>query len=167
VCAQRAGRRCGARPTADASARPPPAACRASPSRRQVTQSTLMGWFGPRGLASVVFTLMAVERFTEVSRPADTLVATATWTILLSVVAHGLSAMPLSAWYARRLRSRRSSWPTCPSHASVAASWQARRESKDRRGNVAVAGMRVTCGPLLISWHYSRRWTGKPAFGNR
>jgi NhaP-type Na+/H+ or K+/H+ antiporter len=62
-----------------------------------------MGWFGPRGLASVVFTLMAVERFTEVSRPVDTLVATATWTILLSVVAHGLSAMPLSAWYARRL----------------------------------------------------------------
>ena len=33
----------------------------------------------------------------------DTLVAAATWTILLSVVAHGLSATPLSAWYARRL----------------------------------------------------------------
>jgi sodium/hydrogen antiporter len=63
----------------------------------------LMGWFGPRGLASVVFTLMALERFQEASRPVDTLIAAATWTILLSVVAHGLSAMPLSAWYARRL----------------------------------------------------------------
>ena len=28
----------------------------------------LMGWFGPRGLASVVFTLMALERFHEVGR---------------------------------------------------------------------------------------------------
>jgi len=64
---------------------------------------SLMGWFGPRGLASVVFTLMALEKFTEANRPADTLIAAATWTILLSVVLHGFSAMPLSAWYARRL----------------------------------------------------------------
>jgi len=66
---------------------------------------SVMGWFGPRGLASVVFTLMAVENFQVVSRPIDTLVAAATWTILLSVLAHGLSAVPLSIWYARRLES--------------------------------------------------------------
>jgi sodium/hydrogen antiporter len=65
----------------------------------------LMGWFGPRGLASVVFTLLAFERFQEAGRPIDALVATATWTILLSVLAHGLSAKPLSAWYARRLKA--------------------------------------------------------------
>jgi NhaP-type Na+/H+ or K+/H+ antiporter len=65
----------------------------------------LMGWFGPRGLASVVFTLMAFDRFLEVSRPVDTLLAAATWTILLSVVLHGLSATPLSARYARRLEA--------------------------------------------------------------
>ena len=41
----------------------------------------LMGWFGPRGLASVVFTLMALERFQEANRSADTLIAAATWTI--------------------------------------------------------------------------------------
>jgi NhaP-type Na+/H+ or K+/H+ antiporter len=29
---------------------------------------TLMGWFGPRGLASVVFTLLALERFQAISR---------------------------------------------------------------------------------------------------
>ena len=63
----------------------------------------LMGWFGPRGLASVVFTLLALEHFGTISRPVDTLLATAGWTILLSVVGHGLSAVPLSAWYARRL----------------------------------------------------------------
>ena len=65
----------------------------------------LMGWFGPRGLASVVFTLLALERFQEAGRPIDALVATATWTILLSVVAHGLSAKPLAAWYAHRLKA--------------------------------------------------------------
>jgi NhaP-type Na+/H+ or K+/H+ antiporter len=49
----------------------------------------LMGWFGPRGLASVVFTLLVLEQFTSGNKPADTLVALAAWTILLSVVAHG------------------------------------------------------------------------------
>ena len=43
------------------------------------------------------------ERFQEASRPADTLIAAATWTILLSVLAHDLSATPLSGRYARRL----------------------------------------------------------------
>ncbi len=65
----------------------------------------LMGWFGPRGLASVVFTLLALEHFQTANRPADLLIATATWTILLSVVLHGLSAMPLSVWYGRRLEA--------------------------------------------------------------
>jgi NhaP-type Na+/H+ or K+/H+ antiporter len=63
----------------------------------------LMGWFGPRGLASVVFTLLALLDFEEAQRSSDTLVVVATWTILLSVLAHGLSAGPLSSWYARRL----------------------------------------------------------------
>lgn len=63
----------------------------------------VMGWFGPRGLASVVFTLLALVDLQSAGRPVDTLVATATWTILLSVILHGLTAQPLSAWYARRL----------------------------------------------------------------
>jgi NhaP-type Na+/H+ or K+/H+ antiporter len=57
-----------------------------------------MGWFGPRGLASVVFTLIAVQEF-EHSSAATTLVQTATWTILFSVVLHGVSASPLAARY--------------------------------------------------------------------
>jgi NhaP-type Na+/H+ or K+/H+ antiporter len=65
----------------------------------------LMGWFGPRGLASVVFTLLAFLRLEQAGQPIDTLEAVATWTILLSVLAHGLSAQPLSAWYARRLKA--------------------------------------------------------------
>jgi sodium/hydrogen antiporter len=57
-----------------------------------------MGWFGPRGLASVVFTLIALEEL-EHGGSGETLVETATWTILLSVVLHGISAPPLAARY--------------------------------------------------------------------
>jgi sodium/hydrogen antiporter len=56
-----------------------------------------MGWFGPRGLASVVFTLLALE---EIERGGGgMLLQTVTWTILLSVVLHGISASPLAARY--------------------------------------------------------------------
>jgi NhaP-type Na+/H+ or K+/H+ antiporter len=65
----------------------------------------MMGWFGPRGLASVVFTLMTFEHFHGAGRPIETLVAMAGWTILLSVVLHGVSAVPLANWYARRLEN--------------------------------------------------------------
>jgi NhaP-type Na+/H+ or K+/H+ antiporter len=71
----------------------------------------LMGWLGPRGLASVVFTLMAYEAFREITRPADILLATAGWTILLSVLLHGFSARPLARWYANRLKTAPSSIP--------------------------------------------------------
>lgn len=63
----------------------------------------LMGWFGPRGLASVVFTLLAFITFKDAGKPIDLLVAVATWTILFSVLFHGLTAKPLSFWYSRRL----------------------------------------------------------------
>ena len=55
-----------------------------------------MGWFGPRGLASVVFSLLALE---EIERGGAMLLETVTWTILLSVVLHGISASPLAARY--------------------------------------------------------------------
>ena len=52
-----------------------------------------------------MFTLLASESLHEASEPVETLLATATWTILLSVLAHGLSAAPISAWFARRLEA--------------------------------------------------------------
>lgn len=61
-----------------------------------------IGWFGPRGLASVVFTLVALEDF-EHSSGANVLIEAATWTILLSVIAHGISASPLAARYGKRM----------------------------------------------------------------
>jgi NhaP-type Na+/H+ or K+/H+ antiporter len=80
-------------------------------TRLRMDTTLVMGWFGPRGLASVVFTLMAYESFHEASRSFDTLAAVAIWTILLSVVLHGLSAVPLANWYARRLETAAASAP--------------------------------------------------------
>jgi NhaP-type Na+/H+ or K+/H+ antiporter len=57
-----------------------------------------MGWFGPRGLASIVFALIVVE---EAHLPhAETITLTAYATVALSTFAHGISASPLSARYA-------------------------------------------------------------------
>jgi hypothetical protein len=60
-----------------------------------------VGWFGPRGLASVVFGLLALEDVTgSAAKPAVTVI---TFTVLLSVLAHGLSASPLAKRYGPRL----------------------------------------------------------------
>ena len=58
-----------------------------------------LGWFGPRGLASIVFAILVIE---EGGLPHDdTLLVTVFITIGLSVLAHGLSAAPLAERYAR------------------------------------------------------------------
>ena len=62
-----------------------------------------MGWFGPRGLASIVFIVMVMARNLPGS---DVLLTTVTWTILLSVVLHGLSANTLSTVYGDRAKQR-------------------------------------------------------------
>ncbi len=55
-----------------------------------------IGWFGPRGLASILFALLVSQ---ELSGPeADLILAIAVWTVLLSIFAHGLSA---STWAGR------------------------------------------------------------------
>jgi sodium/hydrogen antiporter len=59
-----------------------------------------VGWFGPRGLASVVFALLALE---DLGQPAGPAVSVIAFTILLSVVAHGLTANPLAHRYGPRL----------------------------------------------------------------
>ena len=58
-----------------------------------------LGWFGPRGLASIVFAILVIE---EGGLPHDDiLLVTVFVTIGLSVLAHGLSAAPLAERYAR------------------------------------------------------------------
>jgi NhaP-type Na+/H+ or K+/H+ antiporter len=61
-----------------------------------------MGWFGPRGLASIVLGLIVVaEAPTLAGRGQVELVVALT--VLLSVLLHGVTAAPLSAAYARRV----------------------------------------------------------------
>ena len=60
-----------------------------------------VGWFGPRGLASVVFALIALEDLGEsAAAPA---VAVISVTVLLSVLVHGATADPLARRYGPRL----------------------------------------------------------------
>ena len=62
-----------------------------------------VGWFGPRGLASLLFALLALE---QVGSGADEAVAVIAVTVLLSVLAHGASAAPLAARYGRAAAAR-------------------------------------------------------------
>ena len=65
-----------------------------------------LGWFGPRGLASIVFAVILIE---ESQLPHEQLLLLAIYlTVGLSVFAHGFSAAPLAARYA--------SW--CEAHPS-------------------------------------------------
>ena len=58
-----------------------------------------LGWFGPRGLASIVFAVIVVE---DSNLPHEKLIVLAIYlTVGVSVFAHGLSAAPLAARYAR------------------------------------------------------------------
>ena len=51
-----------------------------------------IGWFGPRGLASIVFGILLLEDFESAGRPADELFGVITATVGLSVLLHGASA---------------------------------------------------------------------------
>jgi sodium/hydrogen antiporter len=90
-------------------------------ARRQTV--AFLGWFGPRGLASIVFALIVVE---EADLPhATTILLTTYATVGLSVLLHGITAAPL----ARRYASWFSSHPpeAMPAMESVPAGTHRRR----------------------------------------
>lgn len=58
-----------------------------------------LAWFGPRGLASIVFAVIVIE---ESQLPHEDLIVTTVYaTVGLSVLVHGLTAAPLAARYAQ------------------------------------------------------------------
>lgn len=58
-----------------------------------------IGWFGPRGLASILFGVFLLE---ESGMPlADEVFSVVVWTVLISIFAHGASAASLTRRYAR------------------------------------------------------------------
>ena len=68
-----------------------------------------MGWFGPRGLASILFALLVFEQLS--GTVAETVFTVAVWTILVSVFAHGMTASPWTSRLARRLGDAPASAP--------------------------------------------------------
>jgi len=57
-----------------------------------------LGWFGPRGLASIVFAIIVLN---EDIPGGEILAVTVVCTVFLSIIAHGLSANPLVRRYSR------------------------------------------------------------------
>jgi NhaP-type Na+/H+ or K+/H+ antiporter len=61
---------------------------------------SFLGWFGPRGLASIILALVVAEQGPGL-RGLEQIFLVMTVTVLLSVFAHGLTAAPLTRRYAR------------------------------------------------------------------
>ena len=79
-------------------------------------QSVLfVGWFGPRGLASVVFALLAIESLPH-DAALDSVVGAIAATVLLSVILHGVTADPWARRYGAWVAAHR---PTVECEGSV------------------------------------------------
>ena len=64
-----------------------------------VSSKLFLGWFGPRGLASIVFAIMVINA----GVPNGELIALVViCTVLMSLVAHGISANPLANWLGKK-----------------------------------------------------------------
>ena len=74
-----------------------------------------LGWFGPRGVASIVFGLMTLER---VIAHREEIFGIVIATVLMSVFAHGLTAVPGAARYAAHAEAMKVG-PDMPEHMPV------------------------------------------------
>lgn len=78
-------------------------------SRTRFETRLFIGWFGPRGLASILFALLVFDQLS--GTVADTVFSVAVWTIMVSVFAHGMTASPWTSRLARRLADAPTSAP--------------------------------------------------------
>jgi len=65
--------------------------------------SAFLGWFGPRGLASVLYVLVVLEG-AEMPHKHEIFVI-CTLTIMLSILLHGFTAVPAARWYGRQSKA--------------------------------------------------------------
>ena len=76
-----------------------------------------IGWFGPRGLASIVFAVVVEDTY---QAHAGTILTACYLTVGLSVLLHGLSAAPLvsryAAWYRTTTSERAPAMESDPAH---------------------------------------------------
>ncbi|MFT5235990.1 MAG: NhaP-type Na+/H+ or K+/H+ antiporter [Shewanella sp.] len=59
-----------------------------------------IAWFGPRGIASILYVLIVVHKIGTMEG-YETIYAVVTLTVLMSILAHGLTAQPFANWYAK------------------------------------------------------------------
>jgi sodium/hydrogen antiporter len=79
-------------------------------TKLSTTTVIFMGWFGPRGLASIVLGLVFLEHATN--QPGVSTIRMAVMaTVLLSIFAHGASALQGIAFYQRKLTELRDDSP--------------------------------------------------------
>lgn len=62
-----------------------------------------MAWFGPRGIASILFGLIVLEGSNVANK--EVIMSIVVITVVMSVIAHGMSAYPLSRWYGQRMKA--------------------------------------------------------------
>ena len=86
-----------------------------------------LGWFGPRGLASIVFAVILVEDANLANE--SVLLNTIFLTIGLSVLLHGVTATPLAAryaaWFAAHPRDAMPSFESAPAPVQRPHGWTA------------------------------------------
>lgn len=66
-------------------------------SKLRTVTVAMIAWFGPRGIASVVFVLLAAETLHEEAALSELTLTVVSFAVLLSIVVHGGSAAPLVA----------------------------------------------------------------------
>jgi NhaP-type Na+/H+ or K+/H+ antiporter len=64
-------------------------------SGESISSKMFLGWFGPRGLASIVFAIIVINANVPQSEFISMVVVC---TVFLSLIAHGVSANPLAKW---------------------------------------------------------------------
>ena len=87
-------------------------------TRLSAASLVFMGWFGPRGLASIVLGLVYLEQELHPTPGESTIKQAVVATVLLSIFAHGLSAMPGGNLYERKIAAL---GDAAPEHQAVKA----------------------------------------------
>mgnify|MGYP003625277259 CR=1 FL=1 len=72
-------------------------------NKLDISTLAFLAWFGPRGIASILYVLIVAHEVGEVPG-FETLYATVMVTVFLSIIAHGLTAQPLANWYGKNHR---------------------------------------------------------------
>jgi NhaP-type Na+/H+ or K+/H+ antiporter len=70
-------------------------------TRLRAVSVLYMGWFGPRGIATILYVITVIGGENIAGR--NTIYDVAILTVALSLILHGITAWPLSEWYGKRM----------------------------------------------------------------